>query len=83
MRHAELILPLYVERDPLVRDVLAELLTHAAETRSAGSCKGWPTELAYRCNPSGCPFLARETPTLIAFTVDNRDQRTCDTAPAM
>jgi hypothetical protein len=29
LRHAELILPHYVARDPLVRDVLAELLTHA------------------------------------------------------
>jgi hypothetical protein len=44
LRHAELILPHYVERDPLVRDVLAELLTHARRDAVGRELRG----MAYR-----------------------------------
>jgi transcriptional regulator with XRE-family HTH domain len=44
LRHAELILPHYVQRDPLVRDVLAELLTRARQDAVGRELRG----MAYR-----------------------------------
>jgi transcriptional regulator with XRE-family HTH domain len=44
LRQAELILPHYVERDPLVRDVLAELLTHTRRDAVGRELRG----MAYR-----------------------------------
>jgi hypothetical protein len=44
LRHAELILPHYVQRDPLVRDVLAELLTRVRRDAVGRELRG----MAYR-----------------------------------
>jgi ATP/maltotriose-dependent transcriptional regulator MalT len=44
LRQAELILPHYVQRDPLVRDVLAEMLTHSRRDVVGRELRG----MAYR-----------------------------------
>jgi transcriptional regulator with XRE-family HTH domain len=49
LRQAELILPHYVQRDPLVRDVLAELLTHSRRDAVGRELRG----MAYRAGLPG------------------------------
>jgi ATP/maltotriose-dependent transcriptional regulator MalT len=44
LRQAELILPHYVQRDPLVRDVLAEMVTHSRRDTADRELRG----MAYR-----------------------------------